>query len=108
MTSPSWRRLRGVELDDGRDLDPLPFLRAPLPPCFARRSTTIAPGADRAYDDAEWGDALIVVERGEIELVGSSGPSTTADEIPPSWSPSGDGPRRSNHEPDHQPLSPPA
>ena len=29
---------------------------------------TIAANGERAYDEAEWRDALVVVERGEIEL----------------------------------------
>ena len=39
-----------------------------LPPAFVRREVTLAPGAERAYDAREWADALVVVERGEIEL----------------------------------------
>jgi hypothetical protein len=33
----------------------------------------VAPGDDRAYDEAEWRDALVVVQSGEIELLGVSG-----------------------------------
>ncbi|MDA0161822.1 hypothetical protein OM076_16230 [Solirubrobacter ginsenosidimutans] len=33
----------------------------------------VAPGDDRAYDEAEWRDALVVVQAGEIELRGVSG-----------------------------------
>ena len=29
---------------------------------------TVAPGGERAYDEAEWRDALVIVEWGEIEL----------------------------------------
>ncbi len=29
---------------------------------------TVAAGRERTYDEAEWRDALVVVERGEIEL----------------------------------------
>ncbi|HEX6679144.1 MAG TPA: hypothetical protein VF063_00730 [Gaiellaceae bacterium] len=39
-----------------------------LPPRFRRVKTAVAPGATRPYDEAEWRDALVVVERGEIEL----------------------------------------
>jgi hypothetical protein len=39
-----------------------------LPPAFVRREVTVAPGDERAYDPEEWQDALVVVERGEIEL----------------------------------------
>jgi hypothetical protein len=50
------------------------FLGRPLPPAFALRSVAVAPGRERAFDEAEWQDALVVVERGEIELefVGAS------------------------------------
>ena len=33
----------------------------------------VAPGRSRAYDEAEWSDALVVVARGRIELEGLSG-----------------------------------
>ncbi|MGH2700028.1 MAG: hypothetical protein ACRDJL_12650 [Actinomycetota bacterium] len=29
---------------------------------------TVAPGRPRPYDEAEWRDALVIVERGEIEV----------------------------------------
>ncbi len=45
----------------------------PVGPAFRRREITIPPGGSRAYDAAEWRDALVVVERGTIELVGVSG-----------------------------------
>ncbi|MGH2970359.1 MAG: hypothetical protein ACRDK0_15055, partial [Solirubrobacteraceae bacterium] len=48
--------------------DRLSFLDGPLPPAFDRREVAVAPGRARAYDEAEWSDALVVVERGEIEL----------------------------------------
>ena len=35
---------------------------------FSLRVTVIAPGGARAYDESEWRDALVVLERGEIEL----------------------------------------
>jgi hypothetical protein len=35
---------------------------------FDVRVVEVAPGAERAYDGAEWSDALVVVDRGEIEL----------------------------------------
>ena len=49
------------------------FARRPLPSGFARRVVTIPPGGARAYDAAEWRDAIVAVERGEIELEGSDG-----------------------------------
>jgi quercetin dioxygenase-like cupin family protein len=44
------------------------FLGRRLPPRFQLRVVTVAPGQRRAYDQAEWRDALVVVERGELEL----------------------------------------
>ena len=52
--------------------DPRPerlcFLGRPVAPGFQVRLTEIAPGAERPYDACEWRGALVVVERGEIEL----------------------------------------
>jgi hypothetical protein len=39
-----------------------------LPAGFERRVITVEPGGERPYDPAEWWDALVVVEQGEIEL----------------------------------------
>jgi hypothetical protein len=46
----------------------LSFLGRPLPPSFELRVITIEPAAERAYDDAEWRGALVVMERGTIHL----------------------------------------
>jgi hypothetical protein len=35
---------------------------------FVLRAVLVAPGCERAYDEREWRDALVVVGRGEIEL----------------------------------------
>jgi hypothetical protein len=40
---------------------------------FAARAVAIAPGGSRAFVDAEWMDALVIVERGEVELRGAGG-----------------------------------
>jgi len=40
-----------------------------LPPPFRRRVVAVPPCGELAFDEAEWRDALVVVERGEIELV---------------------------------------
>jgi predicted enzyme related to lactoylglutathione lyase len=40
---------------------------------FCVKAVTIAPGAERAYDAAEWCDAIVSVERGELELECVSG-----------------------------------
>lgn len=44
-------------------------------PAFELRVVLIAPGHERLYDEAEWRDALVVVEQGEVELEGSGGSS---------------------------------
>ena len=41
------------------------------------RRVAVAPGATRAYDEADWHGALVVVERGRIELEGLSGARRT-------------------------------
>jgi len=40
---------------------------------FAVRVVAVPPGLARAYDAAEWRDALVLVARGEIELEGVGG-----------------------------------
>jgi hypothetical protein len=42
---------------------------------FDVRAISVAPGAERAYDPAEWRDAIVVVEQGEIDLESVSGDS---------------------------------
>ena len=44
---------------------------------FEVRRVAVAPGGSRAYDQADWSDALVVVERGRIELEGLSGARRT-------------------------------
>ena len=34
---------------------------------------TLAPGAGRSFDDADWRDALVLLESGELELEGRAG-----------------------------------
>jgi quercetin dioxygenase-like cupin family protein len=46
----------------------LSFIERPLPPAFEMRTVSIAPGCALAYDALAWRDALVVVERGEIEI----------------------------------------
>jgi len=48
--------------------DRLSFLGRPLPPAFEHRTVAIAPGGERVYVEDEWRGALVVVERGELEL----------------------------------------
>jgi quercetin dioxygenase-like cupin family protein len=40
---------------------------------FVLRAVAVAPGCERAYDEAEWRDAIVSVARGEIELECFSG-----------------------------------
>jgi hypothetical protein len=42
---------------------------------FTVRAVAVAPGEYRAYVEAEWRDAIVLVERGAIELRGVSGAS---------------------------------
>jgi hypothetical protein len=44
-----------------------------LPPAFERRVVTIPAGCERAFDEREWRDAIVVVERGGVELECSGG-----------------------------------
>jgi len=53
---------------EGAGLDRLSFLGRPLPPAFELLVITLAPGRERPFRAAEWRDAIVVVERGEIEL----------------------------------------
>jgi hypothetical protein len=51
----------------------LSFLGRSLPPSFELRVITLEPGGERAYNDADWRGALVVVERGAIHLETLSG-----------------------------------
>ena len=44
---------------------------------FEVRRVAVAPGRARAYDEAEWRGALVVLARGRIELEGLSGARRT-------------------------------
>jgi quercetin dioxygenase-like cupin family protein len=55
-------------MDRGASGAEVSFIERPLPPAFERRTVSIAPGCTLAYDALAWRDALVVVERGEIEL----------------------------------------
>ena len=46
----------------------LSFLDRPVPAAFEVRMLTLNPGRRHAYVDAEWRGALVVVERGAVEL----------------------------------------
>jgi hypothetical protein len=44
------------------------FLGSPVPHGFQVQRVVVDCGAERAYDEAEWLDAIVLVEEGEIEL----------------------------------------
>jgi hypothetical protein len=52
-------------MDDGGRL---PFMGRRPSSDFALRQVLVVPGSEYAYDESEWDDALVVVERGTIEL----------------------------------------
>jgi hypothetical protein len=55
-----------MSVDDCRDR--LSIAGRRLPAGFVRRTVTVEPGSERAYDPAEWWDAIVVVRDGEIAL----------------------------------------
>ena len=59
-------------MDDGRRGGHF-FLGRRVPAEFDVRRVVVAPGAERPFDEAEWRDAIVVVESGRIELVCRSG-----------------------------------
>ena len=63
-------------MDDGNGRERLSLLGRGPRPGFDLRVVTIAGGATRPYRAPEWTDTLVVVEHGEIELVGVGGGRT--------------------------------
>jgi len=59
-------------MDDGEG-GRLSFVGKRVSPAFEKREFSFSPGESRPYDEAEWRDALVVVERGEIHLEGLNG-----------------------------------
>ncbi len=57
-------------MDDGT---PITFLRRRLSRSFERRVVGIPSGSERPYDAAEWRDAIVVVEAGQVEVEGVHG-----------------------------------
>jgi hypothetical protein len=55
-------------MDPDAGPDRLSFLAGQVPPGFQLRVATIAPGRQRASRADEWRDALVVVERGQVEV----------------------------------------
>jgi hypothetical protein len=60
-------------MDEGRGEGGLSFLGRQLAPAFVVRLITLPPGEQRGYVNEEWSDALVVVERGAVELESPSG-----------------------------------
>jgi hypothetical protein len=60
-------------MDESSGRDSLSFLGRRLPPAFETSAISIEPHCRRAYDEAEWRDAIVVVERGEVELESREG-----------------------------------
>ena len=55
-------------MDEGCERGRLSLLGRRLAPAFELRVIAVPPGGRRAFDEAEWRDSIVVVERGEIEL----------------------------------------
>ena len=64
----SGRSVRPTYVGQDPGPDRLTFLDGPLPSRFRLRAMTLEPGGTRPFRAADWHDALVVVERGEIEL----------------------------------------
>ena len=54
--------------------DQISFLGRGCPSGFRLRTTVLASGAELAFRAADWRDALVVVEIGEVEIECSTGP----------------------------------
>ncbi|MGJ6961544.1 hypothetical protein ACSDR0_06490 [Streptosporangium sp. G11] len=57
----------------GAGENPAPSLPGRFGPSFGVRRVVVEPGASRVYDGAEWRGAIVLLERGRIELVCSDG-----------------------------------
>jgi hypothetical protein len=59
------------------DSDPgrISFLGRRLPALFVLRLVSVPPGAEHAYDEEEWRDAIVVVEEGAVDLESVGGAS---------------------------------
>jgi quercetin dioxygenase-like cupin family protein len=55
------------------DAEPITFLGRPLGPSFRSRTVTIRPGDSRPYEEAEWRDAIVVVECGAVVVESHAG-----------------------------------
>jgi hypothetical protein len=57
-----------ADRDADQDAEPISFLHRRLSSSFDKRVVTLAPGGSRPYLAAEWNDALVVLELGEVTL----------------------------------------
>lgn len=64
-------------MDDGHAAAPLSFLGRRLAQEFEVRLIACAPGSERPFDERDWADAIVVVERGAVEIEGRSGDRRT-------------------------------
>jgi len=53
--------------------DRLSFLDRDLPVSFRLKVVTLPPGSEQPYRESDWTDAIVVVERGELELECTAG-----------------------------------
>jgi quercetin dioxygenase-like cupin family protein len=60
-------------VSDFHDPERLSFLGRLLPSGFEMRVMVVDPGDTTAYQESDWRDALVVVERGAIQLEASGG-----------------------------------
>jgi hypothetical protein len=67
-TLPGVRPSAHELMDDDIDREDLSFLGRRIPEGFELRVVAVAPGNERPYNEAEWRDCLVVVERGELDL----------------------------------------
>ena len=63
----------GRRMSDIHHPERLSFLGRLPPSGFEMRIMVVDPGDTRAYQESEWRDALVVVERGNIQLEASGG-----------------------------------
>jgi quercetin dioxygenase-like cupin family protein len=75
MATPGEGPLMDAHRDDRPGAAPLSFLGRRVPPAFRARVVTIGPGGALAYEAAAWADALVIVERGALELACADGGS---------------------------------
>jgi quercetin dioxygenase-like cupin family protein len=62
-------------MDDESGWERLSFLGRRCPPAFGVRVIVVPPGCSRPYSEADWRGAIVVVERGEVELEHMDGTS---------------------------------